>query len=56
MRDMRNAYKFSLETKGRDHSNDIDLKIILEWFLERWCGMMWTGLFWLRIGTGGGLL
>jgi hypothetical protein len=32
------------------------LKIILGLILERWDGMMWTGLVWLRIGTGGELL
>jgi hypothetical protein len=26
------------------------------WILERWNGVMWTGLVWLRIGTGGELL
>jgi hypothetical protein len=29
---------------------------ILGWILERWDGVMWTGLVWLRIGTGGELL
>jgi hypothetical protein len=24
--------------------------------LERWDGVIWTGLIWLRIGTGGELL
>jgi hypothetical protein len=24
--------------------------------IERWVGVMWTGLVWLRIGTGGELL
>jgi hypothetical protein len=24
--------------------------------LEKWDGVMWTGLIWLRIGTGGELL
>jgi hypothetical protein len=24
--------------------------------MERWDGVMWTGLVWLRIGTGGELL
>jgi hypothetical protein len=24
--------------------------------LERWNGVVWTGLVWLRIGTGGELL
>jgi hypothetical protein len=26
--------------------------VILGWILERWDGVMWTGLVWLRIGTG----
>jgi hypothetical protein len=26
------------------------------WILERLDGVMWTGLVWLRIGTGGELL
>jgi hypothetical protein len=30
--------------------------LILVWILERWDGVMWTGLIWLRIGTGGELL
>jgi hypothetical protein len=30
--------------------------IILRGILERWDGVMWTGLVWLRIGTGGELL
>jgi hypothetical protein len=28
----------------------------LGWILERWDGVMWTGLVWLRIRTGGELL
>jgi hypothetical protein len=30
--------------------------IILGWILERRDGVMWAGLVWLRIGTGGELL
>jgi hypothetical protein len=30
--------------------------IILVLILERWDGVMWIGLVWLRIGTGGELL
>jgi hypothetical protein len=30
--------------------------IILGWILERWDGVMWTGLVWLRIWTSGELL
>jgi hypothetical protein len=36
--------------------HDPIIKIILRLFLERWDGTMWTGLTWLRIGTGGEFL
>jgi hypothetical protein len=29
---------------------------VLGWILERWDGVMWAGLVWLKIGTGGELL
>jgi hypothetical protein len=28
---------------------------MLGWIFERWDGVMWTGLVWLRIGTDGEL-
>jgi hypothetical protein len=31
-------------------------EIILGWILEKWDGVMWTGLVWVKIGTGGELL
>jgi hypothetical protein len=31
----------------------IDGRIILKWIFKKW-NEMWTGLLWLRIGTGGG--
>jgi hypothetical protein len=55
----RNAYKLlvgKLEGKrplGRPRRRWV---VILGWILERWDGVMWTGLVWLRIGTGGELL
>ena len=33
-----------------------DGKIILRWIFRKWDVGVWTGLSWLRIGTGGGHL
>jgi hypothetical protein len=43
--------------KGRRHSRGlgVDERIILKLILRKQGGMMWTELFWLRIGTCGGL-
>jgi len=50
-------YKQTLVGKldGRDHMEDpgIDRRIIVRCILRKWVGA-WTGLIWLRIGTGGG--
>jgi hypothetical protein len=41
---------------GRHHLGDpgVDGRIILKRIFKKWGGA-WTGLSWLRIGTGGGL-
>jgi len=45
--------------RKRDHWGDpgADGRIILRWIFRLWdVGGPWTGLIWLRIGTGGGHL
>jgi hypothetical protein len=34
----------------------VDWMIILQWIFKKWDVKVWTGLFWLRIGTSDGLL
>jgi hypothetical protein len=31
-------------------------RIILKWIIKKLDGKAWTGIIWLRIGVGGGLL
>jgi hypothetical protein len=42
----------------REHLGDVGVcgMIILKLILKKWEGEAWTGLVWLRIGRGGGLL
>jgi hypothetical protein len=40
----------------RTWTDSVDKRPKLWNILERWDGVMWTGLIWLRIGTGGELL
>jgi hypothetical protein len=57
--DRRGAYRvlvWTPEGKRRVVNLDVDGRIILKWIFKKWNGGAWTGLIWLRIGTGGGLL
>jgi hypothetical protein len=53
MGEKRNAYRLLVgKPEGkRDHEEDQDVGgwIVLVWILERWDGVMRTGLVWLRI-------
>jgi hypothetical protein len=44
--------------KERNHWEDRDVSgwTVLGWISERYDGMVWNGLIWLRIGTSGELL
>jgi hypothetical protein len=44
------------EGKRTLEDQDVGGWIILRWILERDVGVVWTGLVWLRIVTGGELL
>jgi len=41
--------------RKRDHLEDpgVDGRIILRWIFSKWNVGAWTGLMWLRRGTGG---
>jgi hypothetical protein len=59
MAERRSAYRVLVaKPEGRNHLEDpgVDGRIILKWIFERLDVGAQTGLIWLRIGTGGGLL
>jgi len=46
----------NLRERGRLEDPGIDGRIILRRIFRKWDVGTWTGLIWLRIGTGGELL
>jgi len=50
--------RFGWEIWGWDHLEDRgeDGMILLRWIYRKWHGGAWSGLIWLRVGTGGGPL
>jgi hypothetical protein len=58
MGEMRNTYRLLVgKPEGkRPLGRPRHRWVILGCILERWDRVMWTGLVWLRIGTGGELL
>jgi hypothetical protein len=37
----------------KDPGVDGRIDLILRWIFRKWDGKAWTGLIWIRIGTGG---
>jgi hypothetical protein len=46
----------NLGERDRWGDRGVDERIILGWIFKKWDVDVWTGLGWLRIGTGGGRL
>jgi hypothetical protein len=58
MGERRSVYRVLVgNLRERDHLGDpgVDGRII-RWIFRKWDAGVWTGLIWLRIGTGGGHL
>jgi hypothetical protein len=49
-------YFVGRKPEGKDNLEDLDVdgRIILKCILGIYCGKLWTGFIWFRIGTSGG--
>jgi hypothetical protein len=51
------GWEENMREGGRFDDPGVDERIIVQWIFKKWDGEgARTGLIWLRIGTGGGLL
>jgi hypothetical protein len=55
MREKRNGYRLLVGKPEGRRPLGRPRRSWVGWILWRWDGVMWTGLVWLRIGTGGEL-
>jgi hypothetical protein len=57
-RDERFIQVFVGNLREREHleDSDVDGRIIFRWIFRKWDVGAWSGLIWIRIGTGGGYL
>jgi len=59
MEERRSVYRILVgKPEGKNQLEDpgVDERIILRWIFRKWDVGVWTGLTWLRKGTGGGHL
>jgi hypothetical protein len=58
MREKRSAYRILVEKpegKRPTRKPRCSERIILKWFIEKWVGVVLSGLIWLKIGPSVGL-
>jgi hypothetical protein len=59
MGENRNTHRVLVgKREGNDHLENLSIggKIILNWVIEKYDGVVWIALIWLRVGTSGRLL
>jgi hypothetical protein len=52
----KNVCRITVGKPKRKRPLDVDGRVILRWIAERYGGVVWAGLIWLRIGMGVGFL
>jgi hypothetical protein len=52
----RGSYRRNLSEKDHFQDTGLDGRVVTKWMFKKWDGSSWTGLIWLRKGTGRALL